>query len=398
MTERGRGLEGVRRGYRAAALLAFNAALAFVAADLLAWPVVLALRGDPITTRYGRETVLAAYPHRAPDEVDALLRETWDDALVYRPFLQAGDRPRDGRFVNVDEHGFRHTANQAPWPPTAESVAGSFVVFVFGGSTAFGHGVADDETFGSFLQEALEREAPASAADRPVALYNFAAAGYYSSHERILLGELLAAGHRPDAAVFLDGLNDFYFEEPQLTDRLERLTSDRPLVYVARLARRLHVLELALRLAERGRARTDRETPTWDHALDDGALLDGRIERYLSNVRQSAAVAREHGFEALFVVQPVPTHGYELDHHPFARWTFAGHSASHFGYPRLRERLEREPPTARVLWAGDLLRGRTEPLFVDQVHYGPLLARELAQLVAAELVAGQPPPGEAATP
>jgi hypothetical protein len=294
--------------------------------------------------------------------------------------------------VNVDQHGFRHTANQAPWPPAP----GSFVVFVFGGSTAFGHGLADDETFGSYLQEALEREPPASAAGRPVALYTFAAAGYYSSHERVLLGELLAAGHRPDAAVFLDGLNDFYFDQPQFTDRLERLMSDRPLVYVARLARHLHVLEVALRLAERGRARADREAPAWDATLDDAELLDGRIDRYLSNVRQSAAVAREHGFEALFVVQPVPTHGYELEHHPFARWTFAGHSASHFGYPRLRERLEREPPAARArfLWAADLLQDRAEPLFVDQVHYAPQLARELATFVAAELLRS----GEAPSP
>jgi dTDP-4-dehydrorhamnose reductase len=38
-----------------------------------------------------------------------------------------------------------------------------------------------------------------------------------------------------------------------------------------------------------------------------------------------------------------------------------------------------------VLWAGDLLRDREEPLFVDQVHYGPTLARDLARFVAREL-------------
>jgi hypothetical protein len=219
-------------------------------------------------------------------------------------------------------------------------------------------------------------------------VYNFAAAGYYSSHERILLGELLAAGHRPDLAVFLDGLNDFYFAEPQLTDRLERLMSERPLVYAARLARRLPVLELALRFGERRRGKAELAAPTFDPALDDPALLDARIDRYLANVRQSAVVAEEHGVDTLFVVQPVPTHGYDLERHPFARWSFGGHAASHFGYPRLRERLEREPPAARVLWAADLLRDRREPLFVDQVHYGPVLAHDLARFVAGELARG----------
>lgn len=383
MSERGRRFWGrVRTAHRAAATLLLNTTLALVLVNVLAWPFAAALRGDPITTRYGRDTVRAAYPHRAADDVDRLLAETWSDRMVYRAFLQAGERPRRGAHVNVDAHGFRHSKDQAPWPPPADR----YVVFVFGGSTAFGHGVADDETFPSYLQEELRRTPPADAAGRALAVYNFAVAGYYSSHERILLGELLAAGHRPAVAVFLDGLNDFYFAEPQFTDRLERLMSERPLVHVARLARRLPVLELALHLRQRALSRAERAAPTFDPSYDDETMLDARIDRWLANARQSAAAAREHGVATLFVAQPVPTHGYDLDHHPFARWSFGGHAASHFGYPRLQQRLETDPPTGiRMLWAGDLLRDRVEPLFVDQVHYGPVLARDLARFVAAEL-------------
>lgn len=376
-----RRLARLRGAHRGAATLLLNTALAFVLVNLVAWPIATALRGDPITALYGRDTVLAAYPGKEPSDVDDLLEETWSRLLVYRPFLETGERPRSGRFVNVSEPGFRHSKDQAPWPPPE----GTFAVFVLGGSTAFGHGVADDETFASYLQEELRRAPPAAAADRDIVVYNFAAPGYYSSHERVLLGELLATGQPPELAVFLDGLNDFYFDEPQFTERFERLMSDHPMVYAARLARRLPVLELALRWVDHRRGEAALTEPTFDPAFDDAALLDARIERYLANVRQSAAAAREYRVATLFVVQPVPTYEYDLAQHPFARWSFDAHSASHFGYPRLKERLEREPPAANVLWAGDLLRDRKEPLFVDQVHYNPVLARDLARLVAAEL-------------
>ena len=50
-------------------------------------------------------------------------------------------------------------------------------------------------------------------------MYNFGRAFYFSSQERILFEQLLLDGHRPATAVFLDGLNDFYFAsgQPQFT-------------------------------------------------------------------------------------------------------------------------------------------------------------------------------------
>jgi hypothetical protein len=367
--------------YRNLATLALSVAVAGVLGNLVAWPLLALLETDPVTARYGAGLVASAYPQRSPAEVEALLAETWSDPMVYRPFVQAGERPRAGRFVNVDPAGFRHSASQQAWPPARAR----FNVFVLGGSTAFGHGVADDETFASALQEALRGRT----GEREVAVYNFAAAGYYSSHERVLFGELLAAGARPDLLVQLDGLNDFFFDEPQFTNRLERLASERPAVLGARLVRQLPAVALALELGHRLRARRDRRAaqgkPPFDPVYDDRPLLEARIARYLANVRAVDATARAAGVHALFVVQPVPTHGFDLAGHPFAAWGFDRHAYSHFGYPLLRERLEREPPEAMVLWAAELLRERTAPSFVDQVHYAPELARDLAAWVAERI-------------
>src|SRR6185369_12207002 len=104
--------------------------------------------------------------------------------------------------VTVDPAGFRAGRDQRPWPPDPAR----FNVFVFGGSTTFGYGVADGDTIASQLQPLLARHG------RDVAVYNFGRGYYYSTQERILYEQLLAGGFVPALAVFIDGLNDFCYD------------------------------------------------------------------------------------------------------------------------------------------------------------------------------------------
>src|SRR5262249_53760858 len=60
----------------------------------------------------------------------------------------------------------------------------------------------------SYLQEELNR---ARAAGKPVRVYNFGRGSYFSTQERILFQQLLLAKAIPNSAIFLDGVNDFYF-------------------------------------------------------------------------------------------------------------------------------------------------------------------------------------------
>lgn len=373
---RSRRARKVGDAYRNLATLLLSTGLAFAALNLLAWPAVELLETDPVTARYGRETVLAAYPERDPDEIAELLDETWGPRRVYEPFLESAERPREGRYVNVSEHGFRTNGGDQPWPPDPERLN----VFVFGGSTVFGHGVADDET----VPAALERELDA-ALEQPVSVYNFGAAAYYSTHERILFGQLLADGYRPGLALFVDGLNDLYRAEPEWSARLRRLVSDRPLPLLARVVRQLPLLRLVELIAQREGQRPAGEPP-FDPRYARSELLDARIDRYLANVEQSRVLGEGYGVRTLFVVQPVPVHGHDLDRLPFARWELGANASVHFGYPRLRERLERQPPRADVVWAADLEPRGDEPFYVDQAHYSPVGAARLAERIAEEVV------------
>jgi len=51
-----------------------------------------------------------------------------------------------------------------------------------------------------------------------VVVYNFGRAGYYSTQERILFEYFVAKGVKPDVAIFLDGLNDFFEKEKDEPD------------------------------------------------------------------------------------------------------------------------------------------------------------------------------------
>src|SRR5262245_24730852 len=94
------------------------------------------------------------YDNLSRKDVSDLLSEMEARPLVYEPYMEFKERPYSGRYLNVNAHGFRQTNNQGPWPPDKQKY---LTVFLFGGSTAFGYGVPDDQTIASYLQESLNQ-------------------------------------------------------------------------------------------------------------------------------------------------------------------------------------------------------------------------------------------------
>src|SRR5262249_916436 len=150
--------------------------------------------------------------------------------------------------------------------------------------------------------------------------YNFGSAGYFSSQERILFEELLAAGRKPNLAVFVDGLNEFAIAVPWPSVLLRRYMDAPEAAATALLVRRLPPVALIERFkAGRRRRRSDRELAA---EYDDPELLEGRIDRYLANRRLTKSVADACHVPTLFVWQPVPTYHYELRYHLFRDFDF----------------------------------------------------------------------------
>lgn len=314
---------------------------------------------DPIK-RYGIDQLMPGYPGRTPEQVALLMKETYDRPLVYEPFTHFRELPSTGQFVNVTEAGYRRIADQGPWPIERTN----FNVFVFGGSTTFGAGVSDAET----IPSALQRELRAISSKR-VCVYNFGRGFHYSSQERILLSNLLAAGHVPDAVVFIDGLNDFYrlHDAPQFSSQFMGLINqslhERKGVHV-------DVSEIARK----------RGTPERGTKEERAARI---VHRYLRNKTSITGMAGAHGIKAVFVWQPVPVYKFDLDFHPFAKSpNFTEHLFPALGYQYLAELRRTNAPAAEVLWLADMQEEAREQLYVDAVHYTAKMCGRIAAEIA----------------
>lgn len=389
--------------YRSAALFVANVVLVLIVANvLLAFllprvpapgakgPVVpgsaeyaaavRSMAGHPSVTDKAR-----FFPTLSAEDLAALALETWVlRGYRYEPWVQFREGPYRGRFVNVTEHGFRTDRAGDPWPPDATAQN----VFLFGGSTAFGYGLPDDEAPAQHLERYLSRAAPG-----PVRVYNFAAGYYFSTQERVLFEQLLTRGVRPALAVFLDGLNDFYnvSGEPEFTPRVQGLWAigrdaaapglagvlwDLPLGRAARLVRE--------RLSDPGGGRAP--VPRAPSAASAPALVERAIARFRDNQRIIEVVGAAYGVPVVVAWQPVPTWGYDLAYHAFAPRDFGPHERSRLGYPRMATLYRGGALGPSLLWCADLQRGLREPLYLDTVHYTPRMSRRVARCLAKGIV------------
>ncbi len=377
------------RTYRAAAVMLLNTLVVLLVLEAgLSFAFAFKDRRDrnPVSSEYGHERVRDAYPERTEADMDTLLRESWKRPYAYEPFTQFKEAPFAGRFVNVDANGFRVSANQGPWPPDPTYIN----IFLFGGSTAFGYGVADDETLASALQDAL-----GSLRGRVVRVYNFARGYYYSTQERILFQELLGAGLVPDLAIFVDGLNDFYHatNEPLFTDRFRNLVADETTSSVKSLARATSLGRALRGLGRKLDPSPPAEVPAASTSRDSSASTEVSVEplivdvvaRYLTNKRMIEVVAADFGVTPIFVWQPVPTYEYDLQFHPFAAGGFEGHGASEQGYAYMAERVAADPLGGHFLWLADIQKDEKQALYVDKVHYTAAFTRTLATRMAARI-------------
>ena len=339
------------------------------------------------------EALSSLYPDLTARDIGDLLQETWtDNAMVYEPFTLFKERPRRGKYVNVHPGGFRFSSMQGPWPPDRSRYV---TVFVFGGSTTFGYGVRDEETVVSHLQRLVGDQQDS----KPVRFYNFGRGFYFLSQERILLQQLLSAGVVPDAAIFIDGLNDFaYTTEPAGPGRFrEAVEGGRSVRSNLRSAlQRLPAATLASRAVEKiGRFLAPRVTevepaPAAANSetlpLDD-VLIQSVITRYVQDKKLIEAVAVAHGMSVLFVWQPVPMYNYDLRYHLFYGGSFGRAALAGPGYAAMSN-SKREAMGSNFLWCADIQVGVGETLYVDPEHYSPAMNGRLAECISKELKIG----------
>lgn len=332
-------------------------------------------------TPAGKEgaTLAELYETDSPGELQKvrdMLAETWGGRqLVYQPFSEYREPAFEGEYVNVAPEGFRRNSKTQPDKLVERDDSDAPVVFVFGGSTTFGYGVADDQTIPARLQELLRKSLHPE-----TTVYNLGNAFDYSTVERIRFFSLLTRGVAPDAAVFIDGLNDFYFldspDRSVSSDQIEYRSRNFTYGFIIRkaadfLLRQFRTVQLIRKLTDEEQA----ELPGKDVSEED-VLPAAR--RMLANRALIRGAAARFGVPVLFVQQPVPALNA-----PEAEDTLGRHKASGVGYAVLEGLLKTTPPEDDLL---QLQRLSVEGVnYVDSVHYSPRFNLAIAEPIAEQI-------------
>lgn len=407
----------MRKAWSSAAVIAVNTLLLFVVANVVA---VFFVPNDEtgagpveyanawLIDSYGFDVLKRGYPGWNDDDLRVFLAETSNWPQVFEPYTMFKPRPRADRFIGIDAAGFRPSPGQRGrdvaawrdlWQRRAPADDTARDIFVFGGSTTMGAGVPDGATIPAQLKVLAD-----AACLQPVRVFNFGRGFYFSTQERVLFEKLLLDGARPEISIFIDGLNDFYFavDEPRYSDRFAALIEEanKSIVPVTKeaatvgdaVAAAIEALPL-VRLWRRHVPPAIADASAADFAPPWGRQTEAQavVERLSVNREMIRAVAGRFGVRPLFVLQPVPTYGYDLDHMNVAqagKLAFGRHELSGVGYPLLAVRHAAGATEADMLWLGDLQRDWAENLYVDAVHYTEVFSRTIVGAIFERLVAG----------
>jgi len=317
---------------------------------------------------------------------------------VYEDFTGFKTTPWKGKFFNFKPEGYREAKGEAPWPPSPNN----YNVFFFGGSTTMGIG-PDWATMSSYFQDRL---AGNLIGGKPVKVYNFGRGAYFSTQERILFQQLLLDRRQPDLAIFIDGLNDFYFLDgkPGTSQMYEQIFNKAQasqasgkgiaqriadsLLYRAKAlvnqTSSLPITRAAMSIAETLMPSAQVALPIYKPESIAPEALEKVIDRYLENKRQIEGVAAAYGFKTLFVWQPVPGYKYDLNYHISLNpvYGLGGHERSSQGYPLMKKRLKSANLGKDFLWLADIQESLHEPLYMDAVHYTASFSKMIGNAIA----------------
>lgn len=232
-------------------------------------------------------------------------------SLRWKPYVYWRRLPRNGQYINIDGDGLRKTVNPASVNGKTEHER----IFVFGGSTVWGLGSADDETIPSLLSGII------SDRGHPAEVVNYGQYAYVSTQGVIELMRQLQKGNIPDAVIFYDGVNDtfnaFQTNTPGLTHNemnreLEYGLLDKGDIYghaSKSLIRSLSITRLFGGMLGRLRGEEGQFKPVslkYEPSIDDrNRLIDAVVETYFNNIKMVKSLADSHGFTAQFYWQPV---------------------------------------------------------------------------------------------
>jgi len=228
----------------------------------------------------------------------------------------------------------------------------------------FGFGVPDDDTIPSYLSVILSHALPT----RSVTVINHGHVHYFSSQELALFQMLLRRGDRCDFAIFLDGVNDSYYESdvPYFTDRMvlamEKEQLNNPTAQTnVKISPDFPPLKL-LRALGRRLARQPPSRPSPYPASDP-------VGRYRFNLGAEAVLGGAYGITPLFFWQPADD---RVQNSPMREVT---------------ARIRNSEHSKGFYFIGDIFHD-VDPadVYIDDFHYGDTANQRIAEVIAQKVL------------
>lgn len=159
----------------------------------------------PHLTPYNLKNQQLVRPDSSDAFNDLVTRETANsNAYEYQPWVDFKNIDYKGKWMNIENNVRRSIPDSYINPASKDTV----LIYFFGGSTTFGFNVADFETIPSMFVDLYKERYPNA---KSVKVVNYGCPNYYTHQELMLFTNLIYEGHKPDIAIFFDGLNDFWF-------------------------------------------------------------------------------------------------------------------------------------------------------------------------------------------
>ncbi|MCX5873687.1 MAG: SGNH/GDSL hydrolase family protein [Deltaproteobacteria bacterium] len=373
--------KGLPEYYKTFCIIVVNAIIIFIVLNIIAgWYEKISSKSKNVETSSGSNLfkykeftpeLAPVYPGWDREQVNILLFETRHVTLGYDPFTQFRERPFVGKYVNVDPRGFRPVKNQGPWVPSEAETN----IFLFGGSTAFGYGVTDNETIASFLQEILNDSKPT----RLARVYNLGRCSYISSQELIFLEKLIQSGIVPDVAIFIDGLNDFahYKGVPGFTKELTKFMDEGEIPEWKRIVKGLPVVRMFSKKEKYEESNSE---------IQRDSIIREIVKRYKTNNNLVKVICDKFTIKPLFVWQPTPVYKYDQSYNIFGKFDYERFLPYvRVGYETIAKDYLAGQFGENFLWLAGMQEDLKEPLYVDAAHYSARMSKLIAEQIASAL-------------
>ena len=230
-----------------------------------------------------------------------------------------------------------------------------------------------------------------------VRVYNFGRGYYYLTQERLLYEQLLKSGFVPDLAIFIDGINDFAFNnnEPIFTDRLRELFATRTVEMMSKLISMTSLGQAAGIVQDKIASLFPKEKIKELHELQrsdskkekscSSVKDDKVINRYLFDKKLIEAASNIMGVKSVFILQPNPFYNYDKSYFPFLDEE-TRELMLEYCYLHMANFIREHPMGNNFIWCADIQRDLKQPLYVDQIHYSASFSKIFAEVIANQLV------------